>query len=111
MAPQTDADAVAQLNAAGIPASVVVLGAEIGNHAQLRTRSFIEPIDHPVCGEVPCASLPFRFESSPGPWTKTPAPLLGQHNREVLGGELGLTDEELAELESKGVIGTRPAGL
>ena len=111
VAPQTDADAVAKLLAAGIPASVVVLGAEIGNHPQLRTRSFIEPIDHPVCGEVPCASLPFRFESSPGPWTTAPAPTLGQHNREVLGGELGLTDEELAELEAKGVIGTRPAGL
>ncbi|MDE0605447.1 MAG: CoA transferase [bacterium] len=108
---QTDADAVAQLNAAGIPGSVVVLPAEIGDHPQLRTRSFIDPIDHPVCGEVPCASLPFRFESSPGPWTKTPAPTLGQHNREVLGSELGLTDEELAELENKGVIGTRPVGL
>ena len=111
IAPLVDTDAVAQLNAAGIPASAVVLPAEIGNHPQLRTRSFIEPIDHPVCGEVPCASLPFRFESSPGPWTKTPAPTLGQHNLEVLGGELGLTDEELAELEAKGVIGTRPVGL
>ncbi|MYL08403.1 MAG: CoA transferase, partial [Acidimicrobiia bacterium] len=111
VAPQTDADAVAQLLKVGIPASVVVLPAEISNHSQLRTRSFIEPIDHPVCGEVPCASLPFRFESSPDPWTKTPAPTLGQHNREVLAGELGLTDEELAELEAKGVIGTRPVGL
>ncbi|MDE0117975.1 MAG: CoA transferase [bacterium] len=111
IAPQTDADAVAKLNAAGVPASVVVLPAEIGDHPQLRARSFIEPIDHPVCGEVLAASLPFRFGSSPGPWTKTPAPTLGQHNREVLGGELGLSGEELAELEAKGVIGTRPAGL
>ena len=111
MAPQKDNDAVEALLAAGIPASVVMLGAEIGDHPQLRARSFIESIQHPVCGEVPCASLPFRFESSPGPWTKTPAPTLGQHNLEVLGGELGLSKEELAELEQKGVIGTRPAGL
>ncbi len=94
-----------------LPASVVVLPAEIGDHPQLRNRSFIEPIDHPVCGEVSAASLPFRFESSPAPWTKTPAPTLGQHNHEVLGGELGLSIEELAELEQKGVIGTRPVGL
>lgn len=111
VAPQSDTDAVAQLNAAGVPASVVVLPAEISNHPQLQTRSFIEPIQHPVCGEVPAASLPFRFESSPGPWTKAPAPTLGQHNREVLCGELGLTDDELAELEAKGVIGNRPVGL
>ncbi|MCY4136004.1 MAG: CoA transferase [bacterium] len=111
VAPQTDADAVGQLLDAGIPASAMVLPAEIGDHPQLRTRSFIEPIQHPVCGEVSAASLPFRFETSPGPWTTTPAPTLGQHNHEVLGGELGLSDEELTELEAKGVIGTRPAGL
>ena len=111
IAPQKDADVVDALVAAGVPASVVVLPAELGNHPQLLTRSFIEPIHHPVCGEVPAASLPFRFESSPGPWTRTPAPTLGQHNREVLGGQLGLSDEHLDTLEEAGVIGTRPSGL
>ena len=37
-----------------------------------------------------------------------PAPLLGQHNHEVLA-ELGLTDDEIAELEAEGVIGHRSA--
>jgi crotonobetainyl-CoA:carnitine CoA-transferase CaiB-like acyl-CoA transferase len=37
-----------------------------------------------------------------------PAPLLGQHNRELLS-ELGLTDAEIADLEANGVIGTAPA--
>lgn len=111
IAPQTDTDAVAALVTAGVPASVVVLPPEVGDHPQLLARSFIEPIDHPVCGEVPAASLPFRFESAPNGWTHSPAPTLGQHNHEVLGGELGLTDDELADLEQKGVIGTRPVGL
>lgn len=111
IAPQTDADAVAALVAAGVPASVVVLPPEVGDHPQLLARSFIEPIDHPVCGEVPAASLPFRFESAPKGWTRSPAPTLGQHNHEVLAGELGLSTDELADLEQKGVIGTRPVGL
>jgi crotonobetainyl-CoA:carnitine CoA-transferase CaiB-like acyl-CoA transferase len=34
--------------------------------------------------------------------------MLGQHNREVLT-ELGLTAEEIDELERQGVIGTAPA--
>ena len=37
-----------------------------------------------------------------------PAPLLGEHNRELLS-ELGLTDEEIAALEADGVIGDAPA--
>jgi hypothetical protein len=33
---------------------------------------------------------------------------MGQHNREVLAGILGLTDDALGELEAAGIIGTRP---
>jgi crotonobetainyl-CoA:carnitine CoA-transferase CaiB-like acyl-CoA transferase len=36
------------------------------------------------------------------------APLLGEHNHELLG-ELGLTSDEIAALEDDGVIGTAPA--
>jgi crotonobetainyl-CoA:carnitine CoA-transferase CaiB-like acyl-CoA transferase len=39
------------------------------------------------------------------------APRLGEHNREVLAGLLGLTDDELTRLADAGVIGQRPLGL
>ncbi len=111
LADRVDTDAVRTLVAAGIPASVVVLPAEIGDHPQLGARSFIEPIDHPVCGEVPAVGLPFRFESVPDGWIRSPAPTLGRHNHEVLAQELGMAPEELADLEQGKVVGTRPIGV
>lgn len=39
-----------------------------------------------------------------------PSPTLGQHNREVFGGLLGLNGDEIDSLESGGVIGTKPTG-
>ena len=50
------------------------------------------------------------ISKGPQRFHKTPAPLLGQHNREVLSA-LGLGDDEIADLEQQGIIGTAPAGL
>lgn len=39
----------------------------------------------------------------------SPPPTLGQHNREVLQSELGITEAELKRLETTGIIGNRPS--
>jgi crotonobetainyl-CoA:carnitine CoA-transferase CaiB-like acyl-CoA transferase len=48
-----------------------------------------------------------RISAGPPRLHRSPAPLLGEHNREVLAG-LGLVDDEIAELTDLGVIGTAP---
>jgi crotonobetainyl-CoA:carnitine CoA-transferase CaiB-like acyl-CoA transferase len=53
---------------------------------------------------------PMRYASRTAPWHQRPAPLLGQHNDEVLS-ELGTTGEELATLRRDGIVGNRPAAL
>ncbi|TMA31830.1 MAG: CoA transferase [Deltaproteobacteria bacterium] len=101
---------VAELVAAGVPAAPVTDPRTTYRHPQLTARGFYELISHPVVGTHPVCAPPFRF-ASVARWLRSPAPTLGEHNREILGGLLGVSDAELDELAAAGVIGTRPTGL
>jgi crotonobetainyl-CoA:carnitine CoA-transferase CaiB-like acyl-CoA transferase len=102
---------VERLAAAGIPAAPVVLPPDVVDNVQLRARGFFETLDHPHTGPTEYAGLPLARLRGVERWCRRPAPTLGQHNDEVLGGELGLTPAELARLRAAQVIGDRPAGL
>jgi crotonobetainyl-CoA:carnitine CoA-transferase CaiB-like acyl-CoA transferase len=65
-------------------------------------RSMIAEYDHPKVGKVRLPGNPIRM-SDMGTISK-PAPLLGEHTDEVLGGILGLSAEAIAGLKGKGVI-------
>ena len=98
------------LTAAGVPVAKVLTPEELATCAQIEAREFIEVEDHPVSGRRRIAGLPFRLSSQPGGWIRSPAPLLGQHNTEILEELLGLDHDEIAKLHADGVIGTRPVG-
>jgi len=97
---------VEQLWTAGVPAAPVVHPSEQLQFAQLVARDFFEHVEHPVHGDSVHITYPFRLPGMEGPVHRRPAPLLGEHNRDVFGGLLGLGEEELAALEAAGVIGT-----
>jgi crotonobetainyl-CoA:carnitine CoA-transferase CaiB-like acyl-CoA transferase len=99
--------ALAWLAERGVPAAAVADPRAASLHPQHAARGFFEEIEHPVVGRQPVPTVPFRY-ASVARWLRRPAPTLGEHNREILGGWLGLPDAELAALESAGVIGTRP---
>ena len=104
------ADAVDQLIRAGVPAAPVVDPRFTSEQPQMAARGFYEACTHPVAGTHPTPTVPFRFRSVER-WLRLSAPMLGQHNHEILGGLLGLRDEDIAVLEANGVIGTRPKGI
>ncbi len=95
---------------AGVPVAKVMQPHRVGDLPQLEHRSFYERVDHPVNPTARHSTLPMRISTGPQRFHTTPAPLLGQHNSEVLAG-LGLGDDEIADLEDLGIIGTVPAGL
>jgi crotonobetainyl-CoA:carnitine CoA-transferase CaiB-like acyl-CoA transferase len=101
-------DIVAILWDAGVPVAKVMQPHRQGELDQLTFRNFFEEVDHPVNGRARLSTVPMRSSAEPGPFHTRPAPLLGQHNHEVLAG-LGLTDAEIADLEACGVIGQAPA--
>jgi len=98
------------LCAAGVPAAAVVFPYETRLNPQLQARRFFEPLEHPVTGPVLHEGYPVRFSGGPSRFHRSPAPRLGEHNREILSSLLSLTETEIAALEADGVIGTRPVG-
>jgi crotonobetainyl-CoA:carnitine CoA-transferase CaiB-like acyl-CoA transferase len=94
---------------AGVPAAPAFDARVTSQHPQFVARGYYEQLEHPIIGVRDYPSLPFRY-ASVDRWHATAAPMLGQHNHELLS-ELGLSADEIAELEANDLIGTRPLGL
>ncbi|OMC19923.1 CaiB/BaiF CoA-transferase family protein [Mycobacterium colombiense] len=99
---------VATLWDAGVPVAKVMQPHRQPELEQLAFRDFFEEVDHPVNGPARLSSVPMRISAGPHKFHTEHAPLLGQHNHELLSG-LGLSDPEIAGLEADGVIGSAPA--
>jgi crotonobetainyl-CoA:carnitine CoA-transferase CaiB-like acyl-CoA transferase len=100
---------IAELVAAGVPAGQVWSPRESSLHPQIAARGFYEEVCHSLVGKQPIPTVPFRYASVER-WVRTPAPTLGQHNREVLH-ELGIPDREIEALAAERIIGQRPEGV
>jgi crotonobetainyl-CoA:carnitine CoA-transferase CaiB-like acyl-CoA transferase len=102
---EKQADEVVRLLAeAGVPAASVTQPHNQPDLPPFQSRRFFEEVKHPVIGNSRYSTLPIRFERGPERWHTRHAPLLGEHNRELLR-QLGLTSEDIDSLEAEGVIG------
>jgi benzylsuccinate CoA-transferase BbsE subunit len=73
-------------------------------HPQLTARGFFRPLEHPDLGQTLCyPGAPYRLSETP--WQlRRRAPLIGEHNDAIYGGELGLNRADLAVLMTAGAI-------
>ncbi len=76
---------------------------EVMADEQLNSRDYFREVDHPAAGVLRYPGAPFRLSATPCRVVR-PAPSLGQHNEEILGGELGISENELRSLSEKGVV-------
>ena len=89
--------------AQGVPVGLAYDAAEIIADPHVRARGDLVEVDDPRAGphlqQAPFPRLDGRRPTAPGP-----APSLGQHNREVWCGLVGLAEEELAAFVDAGII-------
>lgn len=95
--------AMDMLGSAKIPAGAVMDTAELANDKSFEERGIRQTIQHPKAGAYTMSGWPVRFGGSTLPVTA--APLLGQHNDEVLKGWLKLDASKLDMLRRERVIG------
>lgn len=100
---QTAAEALEKLLAAGLPVGPVQNAREIYDCPHVAARQLLIDVPDPIMGTVRLVGPPFKMSGNPAP-VASPAPLLGEHNGEILREMLGYSDQRVADLQAEGVL-------
>jgi len=93
---------VDKLIESNIPVAPIYQMDDVVKDPQVRARGMIIEYEHPRAGKIRQPNFPIRFSKTPA--VSTPAPMLGQHNDEILVGLLGYGEGEIAKLRVEEVI-------
>ena len=97
-------DALAALEAAEVPSSLVASVRDLFEDAHVRARENIVSVALPLLGRLAMPGVVPRLTLTPGRIDAAGPARPGEHNEEVYGGRLGLSREALARLAERGVI-------
>jgi len=86
-----------------IPFALVPTSKEILDFPQHRERGFFVQMDHSEVGKVTYPGAPFKMTEGSHE-IRRPAPLLGQHNREIYCEQMGCTAGDLVRLVQLGIV-------
>jgi benzylsuccinate CoA-transferase BbsF subunit len=100
-------DCLARLRDADVLVAPVNSAPAVMADPQIQGREYFVAIDRAVVGTHLYPGAVARLPDTPLR-ADTPAPLLGEHNRQVFADLLAMTDAEITELERSGVIGSSP---
>lgn len=99
---RSKAEWLAAFDAAGVPAGPVHTVGEALNHPQTLARGMVVDLVHPQAGPTKALGCPIHFSETTTRISR-PAPLLGEHTREVLR-EYGYADAEIDVFVADGVV-------
>jgi crotonobetainyl-CoA:carnitine CoA-transferase CaiB-like acyl-CoA transferase len=103
LATRSSADALAQLEAARVPAGPVLGLDAVLDDPQVKARELLRPFGYPGIRQlVPLANTPVRLSDTPGA-IRHRAPTPGEHTDAILG-ELGYSAAHIADLHAVGVV-------
>jgi formyl-CoA transferase len=88
----------------GVPAAAVMSDPDVFEDAHIAERGFLREVEHREAGRFRGPG-PIWRSSSHSLGVRMPANCLGEHNRLVLQGLLGQSEDDFAELEAEGVCG------
>jgi len=95
-------DLLAALDAAGVPCGPINSIADVAADPHALAREMVVELEHPRAGRTRALGLPLKLSRTPGKVAR-PAPLLGQHTREVLE-EFGFSSAEVDALYAQGAV-------
>ncbi len=100
---QRDREVMELLQAEGVPAGMMMYASDQPNDPHLQERGYILEIDQPGVGKILLEGPAFYATGLPNPIT-FPAPLLGQHTREIATQILGYSNQRVDELLASGLL-------
>ena len=86
-----------------IPSAPVMSIVDTLRHPYFTERDMVRTVPDPLLGEVTIPGFPFKYSAFPA-LPDLRAPLLGEHNAEVLAEQLGYTAEQVAALRTRGIL-------
>lgn len=99
----TRAHWIEKLKSVGVPCGSVRDLHEVFSDPQTQARDMLVELEHAVAGTLKVTGTPIKFSDTPGS-VRTPPPILGEHTHAVLTAELGMTDAQVEDLRTRGVI-------
>lgn len=91
------------LDANGVPVSPINSTADVFADEHFAARADIVEVPHPIMGHIKLPGITPKFSETPGE-IKFAGARLGEHNADIYSGLLGLSADEMAALQARGIV-------